>query len=143
MQLIVSIITMVENRIAVDAAQVDVMHVQKDKDGNYLSTIESDLNYALTVSANIDQTGRQLIQDIVQSMCDEGVVAVVPVDTNVNPYDTTELKNIIDEVAHDMIFDAYHNFDRTYRQEKLEEAKKLVKERVEALHDDHYIKQII
>ena len=61
----------------------------------------------------------------------------------VNPYDTTELKKIIDETAHDMIFDAYHNFDRTYRQEKLEEAKKLVKEKVEALPDDHYIKQII
>jgi polyribonucleotide nucleotidyltransferase len=43
----------------------------------------------------------------------------------VNPYDTTELKNIINETAHDMIFDAYHNFDRTYRQEKLEEAKKI------------------
>ena len=61
----------------------------------------------------------------------------------VNPYDTTELKNIINETAHDMIFDAYHNFDRAYRQEKLEEAKKLVKEKVDALPDDHYIKQII
>ncbi len=61
----------------------------------------------------------------------------------VNPYDTTELKNIINETAHDMIFDAYHNFDRAYRQEKLEEAKKLVKEKVDTLPDDHYIKQII
>ncbi len=61
----------------------------------------------------------------------------------VNPYDTTELKNIIDEVAHDMIFDAYHNFDREYRQNKLDEAKKLVKEKVEALPEDHYIHKII
>ncbi|MBS5861422.1 polyribonucleotide nucleotidyltransferase, partial [bacterium] len=61
----------------------------------------------------------------------------------VNPYDTTELKKIIDETAHDMIFDAYHNFDRKYRQEKLDEAKKLVKEKIEALPEDHYIKQII
>ncbi len=61
----------------------------------------------------------------------------------VNPYDTTELKNLINEVAGDMIFDAYHNFDRTYRQEKLAEAKKLVKEKVEALPEDHYIHQII
>ncbi len=61
----------------------------------------------------------------------------------VNPYDTTELKNLINEVAYDIIFDAYHNFDRAYRQQKLEEAKKLVKERVEALPDDHYIHQII
>ena len=61
----------------------------------------------------------------------------------VNPYDTTELKNIINEVAHDMIFDAYHNFDRKYRQDKLDEAKKLVKEKVEALPEDHYIHKII
>ena len=61
----------------------------------------------------------------------------------VDPYDTTELKNIINEVAHDMIFDAYHNFDRKYRQDKLEEAKKLVKEKVEALPEDHYIHQIM
>ncbi len=61
----------------------------------------------------------------------------------VNPYDTTELKNIIHETAHDMIFDAYHNFDRAYRQEKLEEAKKLVKEKIDALPDDHYIKKIM
>ena len=61
----------------------------------------------------------------------------------VNPYDTTELKNIINETAHDMIFDAYHNFDRKYRQEKLDEAKKLVKEKIDALPEDHYIKQIM
>ncbi len=61
----------------------------------------------------------------------------------VNPYDTTELKNLINDVAYDMIFDAYHNFDRKYRQEKLEEAKKLVKEKVEALPEDHYIHKII
>lgn len=61
----------------------------------------------------------------------------------VNPYDTTEIKNIINETAHDMIFDAYHNFDRTYRQTKLEEAKKLVKEKIEALPEDHAIKTMI
>lgn len=61
----------------------------------------------------------------------------------VNPYDTTELKAIIQETAGAMIYDAYHNFDRAYRQEKLEEAKKLVKEKIDALPDDHYIKQIM
>mgnify|MGYP000021189245 FL=1 len=61
----------------------------------------------------------------------------------VNPYDTTEIKNIIHETAHDMIVDAYHNFDRTYRQEKLEEAKKLVKEKIEALPEDHTIRKMI
>ena len=61
----------------------------------------------------------------------------------VDPYDMTELKNIIKETAGDMIFDAYHHFDREYRQNKLDEAKKLVKEKVEALPDDHYIKTVI
>lgn len=61
----------------------------------------------------------------------------------VNPYDTTELKNIIKETAGDMISDAYHNFDRAYRQQKLDEAKKLVKAKIDALPEDHYIKQII
>ncbi len=61
----------------------------------------------------------------------------------VNPYDTTELKNIIQEVAGDAIHDAYHNFDRAYRQEKLDAAKKLVKERVEALPEDDAIHAMI
>lgn len=61
----------------------------------------------------------------------------------VNPYDTTEIKNIIHETAHEMIVDAYHNFDRTYRQEKLEEAKKLVKEKIDALPEDHAIRKMI
>ena len=61
----------------------------------------------------------------------------------VNPYDTTEIKNIINETAHDMIVDAYHNFDRTYRQNKLEEAKNLVKEKIEALPEDHAIRKMI
>lgn len=61
----------------------------------------------------------------------------------VNPYDTTEIKKIIDETAHDMIFDAYHNFDRAYRQKKLEEAKKLVKEKIDALPEDDYSKKIM
>ncbi len=61
----------------------------------------------------------------------------------VNPYDTSEIAKIIEETAHDMIHDAYHHFDREYRQNKLEEAKKLVKEKIEALPEDHYIKKII
>jgi len=61
----------------------------------------------------------------------------------VNPYDTTEIKNIIDEVAGGMIYDAYHNFDREYRKNKLEEAKKLVKERIEALEENHPIHVMI
>lgn len=61
----------------------------------------------------------------------------------VNPNDTTELKNIIQETAGALITDAYHNFDRTYRQEKLSEAKKLVKAKIDALPDDHAIKTMM
>ena len=61
----------------------------------------------------------------------------------VNPYDTTGIKKIIEETAHDMIVDAYHNFDRAYRQEKLEEAKKLVKEKIDALPEDNAIRKMI
>ena len=61
----------------------------------------------------------------------------------VNPYDTTAIKNIIEETAHEMIVDAYHNFDRAYRQNKLDEAKKLVKEKIEALPEDDNIKKMI
>lgn len=57
----------------------------------------------------------------------------------VDPYDTTELAKIIKDTAYDMVYDAYHNFDREYRQNKLDEAKKLVKEKIEALPEDHAI----
>ncbi len=64
-------------------------------------------------------------------------------ETFVNPYDTSEIAKIIEETAHDMIFDAYHNFDREYRQNKLEEAKNLVKEKIDALPEDHQIRKMI
>ena len=83
-----SIIEMVKNRIAVDVAQVDIRHVQLDDDYNYKEDIaKSSLNNLFSVAANIDQTGRAFIQDLVQSMFDEGVVAAVPIDTNHNPED--------------------------------------------------------
>ena len=83
-----SIVTAVYNRIAVDVAQVSIRHVRLDENERIKETITSGLNYCLTTEANIDQTGRSFIQDIVMSMLDEGVVAVVPVDTNVNPNNT-------------------------------------------------------
>jgi len=81
-----SIVNVIYNRIAMDVAAVGIKHVRLDENDRYLETIDSKLNYALTTEANIDQTGRALIQDIVISMFDEGVVAVVPVDTTINPY---------------------------------------------------------
>lgn len=82
-----SIVTAIYNRIAIDVASIPIHHVRVDGNGRYKEEIKSSLENCLTVEANKDQTGRELIQDIVLSLCDEGCVAVVPVDTNVNPDD--------------------------------------------------------
>ena len=87
-----SIITSVYNKIAVDGASVDFRHVQLDDEGRFIREIDSDLNNCLKVEANIDQSGREFIQDAVQSMLDEGCVALVPVDTDVDPWDTEGFK---------------------------------------------------
>ena len=80
-----SIVTAIYNRIAVDTAAVKIQHVRVNENGRYKETIKSGLNECLTLSANMDQTGRQLIQDAVMSMFDEGCVAIVPTDTDINP----------------------------------------------------------
>ena len=80
-----SIVSSIYTRIGIDVAAVSIQHIRLDENGRYAETINSNLNECLTVQANIDQSGRALIQDIVMSMFDEGVVAVVPVDTTLNP----------------------------------------------------------
>ena len=80
-----SIVTAVFNRIALDVAAIDIQHVRLDDNGRYLSQIDSGLNNCLTLEANIDQTSRAFMQDIVMSMLDEGCVAIVPVDTSISP----------------------------------------------------------
>lgn len=80
-----SIISSIYNRIGIDAAGIAIQHVRLDQNGRFTEVIESRLNEALTLSANLDQTGRAFMQDVVMSMCDEGAIAVVPVDTTINP----------------------------------------------------------
>lgn len=80
-----SIVTAIKNRIAVDAAQVDIQHVRLDDNNRYVETIYSGLNDCLSLSANIDQTGRAFRLDIFMSLLDEGVIAIVPVDTTFDP----------------------------------------------------------
>lgn len=80
-----SIVTSVYNRIALDVAALNIQHVRLDKNGRFLSVIEDGLNNCLTLEANIDQTARSFIQDVVISMFDEGSVAIVPVDTTTDP----------------------------------------------------------
>lgn len=83
-----SIINSVYNRIAVDCASVTFCHAKLDENGRYISEIKSGLNNCLTLEANKDQTSRAFIQDIIMSMFDEGVVAIVPVDTSTSPLKT-------------------------------------------------------
>ncbi len=87
-----TIITAILSRIAVDASSITIQHVKLDENGRYDETINSDLNACFNLSANIDQTGRAFIQDIVLSMLEEGVAAVVPVDTDLNPMTTDSYK---------------------------------------------------
>lgn len=80
-----SIVTSVYNRIAMDIAAIKIRHVYTDDDGNFVSFINSGLDNCLSFEANIDESGRSFIQDVVLSMLDEGVVAIVPIDTDIDP----------------------------------------------------------
>ena len=80
-----SIVTSVYNRIALDAAAITVQHCKLDENGRLLEEMDSKLNQCLTLEANLDQTSRAFIQDAVMSMLDEGCVAIVPVETTLDP----------------------------------------------------------
>lgn len=83
-----SIVTAIYNRIAIDVSSLTIRHVRLDDNDRYISTITSGLNTCLTLEANIDQSARAFIQDVVISMFDEGSVAIVPVDTTNDPEKT-------------------------------------------------------
>lgn len=87
-----SIVTSIFNRIALDVSAVTIKHCRIDSNGRYIEDIDSDLNNCLNLEANIDQTSRAFIQDIVMSLLDEGCVAVVPVDTSIDPGITDSYK---------------------------------------------------
>lgn len=80
-----SIVTSIYNRIAVDVSTVNIRHVKLDADGNYKEEVDSGLNDIFSLEANIDQTHREFIRDIVISLFDEGCVALVPTDTDITP----------------------------------------------------------
>ena len=87
-----SIVTSIFNRIALDVSAVTIKHCRIDGNGRYIEDIDSDLNNCLNLEANIDQTSRAFIQDIVMSLLDEGCVAVVPIDTSIDPGITDSYK---------------------------------------------------
>ena len=92
-----SIVTAIFNRIALDVSGIDIQHCKLDENGRYKEPVKSSFNECLTVEANLDQTGRAFIQDVVMSMLDEGCVAIVPIETTFDPkvtgsYDITSMR---------------------------------------------------
>lgn len=87
-----SIVTSVYNRIAIDCSAIDIKHVRLDDNERFKEEIDSGLNNCLSVEANIDQSGRAFIQDIVMSMLDEGCIAIIPVETDKDPILTDSYK---------------------------------------------------
>lgn len=123
-----SIVTSVYNRIAIDVAAIDIMHVKLDENDRFTEYISSGLNECLTLQANIDQTGKAFFRDIVMSMLDEGCIAVVPVDTTMNPnitggYDINSIRtgSIIDWRPRHVKVKLYN--DRTGQHEEILVAK--------------------
>lgn len=84
-----SIVTSIFNRIALDVSSINIKHCRIDDNGRFKESINSSLDNCLNLEANIDQTGRAFMQDVVMSMLDEGCVAIVPTDTTVDPIATT------------------------------------------------------
>ena len=81
-----SIVGAVYNRIAIDASQIPIRHVRLDEEDRFIGDVDSYLNECLKYSPNIDQTGTAFMQDVVESLFDEGVIAIVPTETTKNPY---------------------------------------------------------
>ena len=126
-----SIIAAIYNRISIDVSSVSMRHVRVDENGRYLNDITSGLNDCLTIEANKDQSGRALIQDIALSLFDEGVVALVPVETttspiNSNSYDVASLRTakIVEWFPDDVRLHLYN--DKTGKYENLVLPKKMV-----------------
>lgn len=119
-----SVVTSVLNRIAMDASAIEIKHVRLDKEGRYLEDMKSGLNECLSLEANIDQSGRAFKHDIYLSTLDEGVIAIVPVETDLDPnktggYDITNMRTgkIIDWYPQHVKVDLYN--EKTGQREDL------------------------
>lgn len=126
-----TIVTPVINRIGIDCAAIKMVHARMDEDDRFLKEIDSGLNNCLNVEANIDQTGRAFIQDMVMSLMDEGCIAIVPVDTTSSPlmtngYDIQSLRvGKVIEWYPDRVRIRLYN-DQTGRQEEVTLPKSMV-----------------
>ena len=126
-----SISSAIYNKIAIDVASSKIRHVRTDQNGSFKNEIKSDLNSCLSLEANIDQTGRAFIQDVVLSMFDEGCVAIVPVDTTGDPVlsgnfdiQTMRTGKVIEWYPRHVRLNVYN--DRTGKREDIVLAKKSV-----------------
>lgn len=126
-----TIATSVFNKIAIDVAAVDIRHCRTDENGRYVEDIKSDFNECLTLEANIDQTHRTFRQELVMSMFDEGVVAIVPIETKGDPtlstsFDIKSMRTgkIIEWFPRSVKVEVYN--DRTGRKEQIIMPKKSV-----------------
>ena len=126
-----TIATSVFNKIAIDVAAVDIRHCRVDKNGRYVEDINSDLNECLTLEANIDQTHRAFRQEAVMSLFDEGVIAIVPIETKGDPvlstsFDIKSMRTgkIIEWFPRSVKIEVYN--DQTGRKEQITMPKKSV-----------------
>lgn len=126
-----SIVTAIYNRIAVDASEIPFRHVRQDDNGIFIEDIKDGLNNVLTTEANVDQTGRAFIRDLVMSMLDEGYIAAVPIDTTFDPratgaydIDTIRRGRVVEWKPQYVKVNVYN--DRTGRHEDLMLPKKMV-----------------
>lgn len=126
-----TIISAIYNRIAVDVSSHKIEHIRTDPNGRYIEDVPDSLNECLTVEANVDQTSRAFFQDVVLSMFDEGCIAIVPIDVDVNPKEATTFKiqsmrtgKIVQWYPRDVMIEVYN--DQSGRKEHLLYPKKAV-----------------
>lgn len=126
-----SMVTSIYNRIGLDVAAIQINHCRLDDNGRFKEVINSYFNDCLTLEANIDQTGRAFIQDVVMSMLDEGCVALVPIETSLNPkvtgsYDIYSMRTakILDWYPQHVRVRVYN--DKTGNKEEITLPKKMV-----------------
>lgn len=126
-----SIVAAITTRISIDVAAVSIQHVRLDQNGRYIETLKTSLNNCLTLDANLDQTGRAFIQDVVTSLLDEGSVAILPTDTSENPkftnsYDIYEMRvaKIVSWYPNAVRLKVYN--ERTGKKEEIEVPKSMV-----------------
>jgi Phage portal protein len=103
-----SIISSIFSRISIDVSTIDIRHVRTDKQKRYLEDVESGLNNCLTLEANIDQAARQFKIDIMMSLCDRGVIAIIPVDTSISPEKSGGFDILTLRLGHIVAWYPYH-----------------------------------